>query len=407
MTPAGNLKHQAAVAATSEQVLVLRSDIREQLTVLVGLVAKLEYLADTRQSVGLGFLTAEGKELANKQTRTDRAAARGQHRARGVGLKFLNSAAVLGTGQVEAPVTMTAVSASAAVLFTMQHQINRLTKTALLVVLEHEQTEQEDQGRCTWPRNTLTAVPPTSDGDVDKLAGHLARLVDVYSNRPGLAAMLRDLQRAEADAREVIDGPAKTNHPEPCPWCGRHSLAVHHRDLGRAEMFIRCDGTHRCVCDDETCDCHRNPTRNRHEWVNSGRAKNTVSGRSPHALTTLIDRRKETTRMEALALDAITTIRAMHQPFWIDADGDSHTFYVLVAGTDLEQLAPDHTCIDLGHDACDVVADDPASSLHSVPGCVECQTRTDVDGQPGHRVWPCETYSATQLDTVNQHPAHS
>lgn len=393
MNAAGNVKHQAAVTRTSERVLVLRCEIRDQLAVLCQLVAKLEDLADTRQSVGLGFLTPEGKELANKQTRTDRAAARGQHRARGVGLKFLNSAAVLGTGQVEAPVTMTAVSASAAVLFTLQHHVRRLSKPALLRVLEAEQTTAEDLGVCTWPRNHLVVVPPTSDGDVDTLAAHLARLVDVYSSRPGLTALLRDLERAEADARDVIDGPAKTNHPDRCPWCGHDSLVILHRVLGRDVQLIRCEGRHPCTCDDQFCDCRRNPTGNNHEWENSGRAT-----QNWQELQRQQTRRKELAILETKALDALNAIAALHQPFWIDADGHTHQHYVLVAGDELDNHAPDHVCIDIGIDACQIDPDAPADSTHSVPACTECQWAGD-NGESGSLIWPCATYRATQIDT--------
>lgn len=403
MTPAGNLKHQAAVARTGERVLVLRTEIHEQLDVLCDLARKLEVLADARLTGGLGFLTPEGKELANKQARTDRAAARGMHRARGVGLKFLNSAAVLGTGQVEAPVTMPAVSASAAIVFTLRHHIYLLSKPALLLALEVEQTSSEDRGLCVWPRNDLVVAPPTNDGDVDDLARQLRRLVDVSTKHPRLVELLRELEHLEAAARDVVSGPAKTNHTDPCPWCGHMSLVVHHRVPGRSEMFISCDGTHRCVCDDETCYCHLNPTKSRHEWVNSGRAKNTIDGRSAYALTNLVERRKETARMETRALDALASIAALHQPTYTTADGTTHDFYVLVAGDDLEKYCPDHVCIDIGLDACQIESDDPASSLHSVPGCSECQTTTE-DGFPAHRLWPCATYQATQLNTDSPNP---
>ncbi|HXH77292.1 hypothetical protein [Nocardioides sp.] len=396
MTGAGNTKHQVAVEKTADLVAQLQAEISSTLTVVVDLVGRLEDLADTRQSVGLGFMTEQTKDLANKQTRADRAAARNLHPARAhVGLKFLNGAAVLGSGQVEAPVTMNPVSVVAEIHFAVFQHLRRLSRPALLRLLEHEQIGLEDHAICPWPRNPIsTTALDVNETNLKVLADRLSNVVSSYRNRPNLQAILRDLEQLEERARDVIDGPSRTNHPDACPWCGRRTLVILHREFGRDVQVVRCEGTHACVCDHEFCDCHRNPTRNRHEWVNSGRAAHTW-----HALHNLQTARKETIRMETLALDAITRIRAMHQPFWIDGDGDSRTYYVLIGGDEIDQYAPDHVCIDIGTDACQVYDDEPASSLHSVPGCIECQVTHDNSGQPGNRLWPCATYRATQLET--------
>ncbi|XBB66844.1 hypothetical protein ABFU82_22470 [Nocardioides sp. WV_118_6] len=312
MTTAGNAKHQAAVAATSELVAQLRVQVRAELDVLLALAGPLGDLLDTRQSVGLGFMTPEGKERANEQARLDRQAARGvAHRAAGVGRAWLNGTETTrGTGQVPAPVTVTAASAAAQILFGLQQHVRRLVKAgALLPTLEAEQTEAEELGLCTWPRRQLTATPPTTDGTISDLVAHLGRLVDVYASRPGLQAMLRDLDHLEQVAREVVDGPARTNHPDVCPWCGHASLVIHHRADGRDAAFIRCEGRHACTCDDPWCTCRHHPGRNRHEWIQSGRAAHTwrdLARQQKH--------RKELIILETKAHDAVQRTLALHAP---------------------------------------------------------------------------------------------
>lgn len=403
----GNLKHQAAAERTSERVAELRYDIRRQLLVLVDLDHTLEDLAGTRQSVGLGFMTPEARAAADKQAAIDRGIARGAARISTPGLAWLGSSHIASpAGAAAAPVTMAAVSVSAEILFTLQQHVRRLAKPARELAVRHEAEqlaappEITDDGTVTFRvmLHPLSVEPPTSDGDVVELARHLGRLVEYYASRPGLEAILRELDHLEQKARDVVDGPSKSNHPEPCPWCGQHSLVIHHRAPGRAEMFVRCEGRHRCVCDDEWCACHRNG-RHRHEWVNAGRAKNPVGGRDRYSLASLITYRKEQAVLETKALDTLERIKALHQPIWTDADDNVHTQYVQVAAEDLAQHAPDHVCVETGLDACEAPDHEhPGAALHSVPACVECQTTTE-DGDPARYVWPCRTYQlAAELD---------
>lgn len=322
----GNAKHRAALEQTADVVDQLRIDIHVQLEVLREHNHQLEDLAGTRQSIGLGFQTPEAKAARERQDAADRAAARSAiaPSTAALGHAWMNGPAGSVPGVHEAPVTMPAVSVSAQILFTLQHHVRRLAKPAIAAA-----AAEVPGGRGRIPTGS-----PTSDGNVDQLAGHLATLVDIWTSRPGLEALLRDLEHLERLASDVIDGPAKTNHPDPCPWCGRDSLAFHHREPGRDEMFVRCDGKHPCVCNDQWCPCQTNPIKHRHEWVNSGRAKNPVDGRSPHALSQLIAHRKETQMLETKALEAVERVKQLHAevPIYPWADDcpspDSHKHHV-------------------------------------------------------------------------------
>jgi hypothetical protein len=60
------------VAAAAEYAAAMRADIHRQLAVLIELAGQLDDLAGTRQATGLGFLTPEGREQANRQAIADR-----------------------------------------------------------------------------------------------------------------------------------------------------------------------------------------------------------------------------------------------------------------------------------------------------------------------------------------------
>ncbi|MCB9377107.1 MAG: hypothetical protein H6515_14725 [Microthrixaceae bacterium] len=291
----GNARHQAAVAATAELVEQLRADIVAQLEHLLDQDRHLEALAGTRSGGGLEFMTDEARALADKQTRTDRAIARGAGKIEDLGLVWVNSATMLAGGQAPAPVNLAAVSASAEILFTLQDYVRRLTRR----VLPHL--------RALDPDHELVRRPPTTDGDTTELARDLVRLIDAVDDRPLLQELLRVLDHLDDTAANVIDGPAKTRHPEPCPWCGRHTLVIHHRIPGRGSAVIRCDGRHPCECDHTWCECHRNPVRHRHEWENSGRATHNWN-----TLRRLQNAAQENQRMETTAQDALDRVRDLH-----------------------------------------------------------------------------------------------
>lgn len=393
---AGNAKHQAAQAAKAEQLVHLRADIHRELRYLVPLADQLAAVAATKQSAGVGVITEEAVELRDKQTKADRAAARGLSPGRITesSLRWLNASSIgTASGQTEAPVTVSATSVSAEILFTLQDHVRRLGKPFDHSRREAIRTENRD-GVCAWPRPWYVARPVTNDGDVLQLARELLRLIDTSQSTEELTAIRRSLEHLEEKARDVVRGPARTNFPDPCPWCDRKTLVVHHRDPGRAEMFVRCDGHHRCQCDDTRCPCQRNPHKNRHEWVNSGSATNTVDGRASTSLVSLIARKKELAILEPKAVAALDRIRAMHQPTY-EVDGVERRHYVQV-GSD---VGSDHVCVIDGDDRCDPEYDD-----HIALACVECRFATE-DGLAGYAFWPCPTARACDLDPEHDDPS--
>lgn len=387
MAGLGNTKHQAAVAATAAAVDELRHDITRQLAQLLLLNGYLTDLAGTRQPVGLGFQTPDSRAAADAAAAADRAATHGHDRTSILGQGWLAPDNTDRLGQSPAPVSIAATSAAVEILFALRHHIRRLAPIAAAAA-----ADVAAQGVTTYEAAALLDRPPVTDADVVDLVGHLRRIIKLVDNRPHLAAVLRDLEHLEDRARDVIDGPARSNLPEPCPWCDRTSLVVHHRIRGGARtQTIRCEGSHPCECDWEWCGCHRNPVRNRHEWVNSGRATHTW-----HQLSNLQNSRKELLMLETRALDALDAIKALHQPTWTDSAGVTRTWFVYVEHDHLDELAGPHECITSGLDRCDLDPDDPTRSLHAVPGCVACQTNTD-DGGPGNLTWPCPTYQLADL----------
>lgn len=367
-----NTRHAAAVDHRLEVMAQLREEIRKSLRKLVELEPKLDALAQTRQTVAAGLETDETRARRDAQTRLDRAAARGYQPERPLGLDFLNVAAAAVGGVVAAPATIAAVSALAEIHFGLLHHLRRLSRPALLVALEHEQTLEEDAAVCPWPRHPIVVEPLGADATIAELAVQLVRTLRDYQNRPGLQAILDDLDRLEEAARTALDGPARTNHPDPCPWCGRDSLVIHHREDGRPVQVIRCEGRHECHCDFEWCPCHRNPFANRHEWVNSGRATNTW-----HQLHNLQTSRKEALMLETRATDALEEIRALHGRALVHPS----VAECPKAGEHAAYLAIDQVlyCLE-----CPMVEGET------------CRTCRDDDGDLV--AWPCQTYRLTDLD---------
>lgn len=403
MSAAGNAKHQAALAATADLVDQLRGDIRDQLTEIVKLDDYLAGLAHTRQSVGPGFLTADARALADKQTRADRAAARTQPARHTPGLAWLNADYLFAGTQTPAPVTISATSASAEVATVLTHHVRRL---AVVAVRAAAAAVPGSHGR-------LPIDLPTTDPDqgVLGLAAQLADLVDVCTSRPRLQALLRDLEHTTARASDVVDGPARANHPDPCPWCGQQTLVVHNRRPGSpTPARIRCEGHHRCECDYEDCACHRNPIRHRHEWTNSGRVAHTWS-----QLANLQAARRELARMETLALDAAARAINLHQPAWLNPDDTITELFVHVSG---DQVPADHQCptgspvttpeaaeeaAAAGRAYCQTVTDGTDThTWHAIPVCATCGD-AGQSGDPANAVpWPCPTHHELDPDTWTQ-----
>ncbi|GAB3853744.1 hypothetical protein GCM10028801_06900 [Nocardioides maradonensis] len=387
----GNAKHQAAVRRIDDQIAELQADIHRQLDVITDLATKVEDLVDTRQSVGLGFQTPEVREARARQDAADRAAARAAKPPTdaSLGHAWMNEPASTAPGATAAPVTMPAASVRAEIVFTLQDYIRRWGPPAVAAAHVHEAKAVHEAQTCPWPRPRLITTQPASEGTVTVLADHLGRIVDVYRRRTSLHGLLRDLEHLEQLAKDVIHGPGRTAYPEPCPWCGHHSLAITPagRIAGRDDFFVTCAGTHPCVCDDQWCPCRRNPIRHRHEWINSRHVKNPVDGRSPHALTTLITTRKEALVLETKALDAVARVHQLHeetpiQP-WADEcpHPDEHGPHWTEAAGDGGGLI----C-----NACD--------PLYTV-----CGTCRNTDGE--YAEYPCPTVRALDLDQPATDPS--
>lgn len=379
--PSGNAKHQAAVTTAAEKLELLRADVHAELTALRQVHQLLLELLDTRQSVGLGFQTPEVKASANAQAKADRLAAR-------------TPGTVPAIGQSPAPVTITAVSASAQILFAVRHHIRRLAPPAVAAA-----AAAVPAGRGRRPLEV-----PTTDADIPTMLDHLEVIVDALTSSKLLRELLRDLEHQHRLAADVVDGPARTNHPQPCPWCGRTTLVIHHRAPGRDTAFIRCEGTHPCECDWSFCDCHRNPTRNRHEWTNSGRAAHTWRD-----LANLQTKRQELIVMETKALDAIERVKALHQPaIWVPDDGtDPFQLYFHATAAELVEFGIDHTCTEtavgpfedddprLNKDICEVVE---GQIWHAVAICGTCGDAGSAGDLHYAEPWPCATLRALELD---------
>jgi hypothetical protein len=395
-----NARHEAATLNRDQLVVQLRVDICRELGTLATNWVHLERLVGSRQSVGLGFLTAEARELLDRQTREDRAAMRSNPDRAIAGTDWMNRLANLGTGQVQAAVTVPAVSLAAEVLFALQHHVRRLALPAARAAA----------AVIPGGRGRLPVGLPVTDAPTPQLIEQLADLVEVWTNRPGLQDLLRELEHLNRKVLDVVDGPARTNHPEPCPWCGRSSLVVHHarREAGRDATFIRCEGTHRCECTYEFFECHRNHVRNRHEWINSGRAAHTLT-----ELNNLQAARRETALMETRALDALTLAIELHQPLWSEPDGTVSDLFVHLpaAATPASHECPagspldDDAAIDAAMPAdrpwkpfCYVAGD---QVMHAVPVCASCGD--PFSGNDGSAViWPCDTHQALDLDHARQ-----
>lgn len=393
----GNAKHAAALAAQADELAQLRSEIVETLTVLAGLTDQLEALTDSRQTLRARVVTEETLKIRDKQTGLDRAAARGLvGRNPDRTLAWMNGAALSGTGQVQAPVTtMPALSVVAEIRYTLRHNIRRLGRPAKLVALEVEQTLEEDHGICPWPRpailaGSVFAAVDEDDAGIGHLVARLALLVDVYTNRKELKALKRDLDRLEEQALDVTEGMAgKSAMPtgsETCPWCGRDTLALLSRVPGVQALVIRCEGTHRCECTHEFCECHRNPRRNRHEWINSGLQPDGTKVRAaPNTFITLANlqtKRKELTILETRALDAIERIRVLHQAVPLQPWSNECT-------NPNAHEEREHW----------VEPDEGGSSLICLacpPVAVVCSSCHEDDGEQVQ--WPCPTAQACDLD---------
>lgn len=406
-------KQHVAAAAKSDLIDQLRADIATELTTLVEQATQLRAIAGTRHRVGPRFLSPATRERLDDQVREDRKARRTLpvrvDKKTGepvLGQDWLNrDTALAGVGEAPAPAQPAITSADADILFTLQHWVQRLAR------ILRDQLKAADAGQfCLWPAPPAAVIHYDLGADVDVLADQLRLLVAGYSDRHRLERILRELTWSSKQAAEVIQGPARTEHSDPCPWCGRRSLVVHHRDENGAELnhqIIRCerlDVDHACECDDPVCSCHTanggNPYSHRHEW--SG-AYNRRHHGSLDYLRILIDEAQEIRAMETRATDRLHAIAALHTPTYGD-----HQLYGYIPWTD-RYLPAGHVCVQRPTNLAEKSVSQQADADHNghwcipgrrhyVLGCIECNQRTPSDALVIVEPWPCPTWQLTQLD---------
>lgn len=412
-----NARHEKAVATTADVVAQLRTDLRAQLDRLRGYDLVLGVLANGAQAGGPTVITPAGREARAKQDKLDRQAAHGipTHTDHSfiTGLTWLRVERGLPAGATAAPANMAAAGAAAQLRATLQHHVRRLAKAAVRTAA------REVPGH----HGRLPDHPFTTDGTIDDLAGHLTYLVDLWASRPGLQALLRDIDHLVDAVEDVVYGPARTPYPDPCPWCDQKTLVFRHRAPGRDEAFIRCEGRHPCRCDDPWCHCQHNPGRHRHEWVNSGRAANSIDGRSPTALVNLIARAKELAILEPRALTRLEHIAGIHGAYWLDDNDQPFPSFIYLAEDDPNAphaeratTASGHVCVGdtdvvlndahtiiKGCHLDDVADPEPPIRWHAVPVCITCgDAGQSPDGHyDGAVPWPCDTYLATRFEPAD------
>lgn len=207
-------------------------------TVIMGNLTELSTLLDLTGDLvhghqrGLGFLTADGREVLDDLMRRERAD-RLEHAKQGI----------KASGASPAPGNITAWATNAEIhveLAGIHHQVMRRLHTA---------------GVClAWrtPRDPNPLV----------LMARLAVLISHTTNTGVLTDTDRALQSLVDRATRLVDGNDTKLHPDNCPHCGRRTLVVYF-DPG----VIRCEpgkDDKPCICRDSYCPCKRK--RHLHEW---------------------------------------------------------------------------------------------------------------------------------------------
>jgi hypothetical protein len=344
-----------ALPRARRELLELRALIAVALADLVALVPRVRrFIAhpeDTHQATG-SFLTVEARAYMDDLVRSERL---DRHRNLLEGIKV--------TGEVPAPVGVAASSIVAETETYLADAVHRLT------------TKLHAAGVCALVEHENHSTTLEARGSVDELAVRLRGLVDMVGNPTRLIPIHRTLEDLVTRARRAAEGPDTAALPDPCPHCGRMSLLVHlSAGITRCERDTTSSQRHPCRCTEPYCPCTRDRDY-RHEWSRAAKAHTSTSWQG-------LRRAQKDAVMNA---EAIERIRALHQPYWRDNDGQAHTHRVLVPAAD---VPAGHTCVDDGLDRCDGPLDDPESE-HAVPACVECQWASDET--TGYQFFPCRT----------------
>lgn len=194
-------------------------------------------LVDTHQH-GIGFLTVEARKVMDDMVRAERRD-RVEHAKAGIKL----------TGATPAPGSITAYS----VREEAQRDVDQLAEW-----LNHR---MRTAGICLVRDRNCAGI-----GYAD---AHIGRLAQYVAETTG-TALLREVHTTVEDIttriRRVVDGRDTKALPDPCPFCGHHTLVAY-----LAEGVIRCErdphtGEYEpCTCNDSYCHC-KTGGRRRHEW---------------------------------------------------------------------------------------------------------------------------------------------
>jgi hypothetical protein len=264
---------------TPEDLDGLRYDVMTALGQLEPLQDLVARLVDTHQR-GLGFLTPDARAAMGAQYIADRRYRTTQADRDVVGLDWLNrDADVIPSGHVRAPGTVSAVSTSADIAFTLHELVQKTTWWL-----------ERREGTCV-----IGDVPaePTPEQLILRLR---ALVLHVTSDRR-LLHVWRETRRLVEDATYVVDGDERAALDDPCPHCDRRTLVAYmRRDL------IRCDRDRTgryglCRCSDPLCECRRRPIAYRHEWHRTPQAAGDRR-RTWSALNNLLTARRAATNQQ-------------------------------------------------------------------------------------------------------------
>jgi len=211
-------------------------------------------LIDTRQR-GAGFLTVEARRVMDDMVRTDR---RDQLENLKAGIKP--------SGATPAPGSISAYS----IREEAQRDVDDLAEW-----LNHR---MRTAGICLVRDQSYASI-----GYDDQHIGRLADYVHATTNVGLLGEVHRTVEDITTRTRIVIDGRDAKALPDPCPFCGRHTLVMYasrpwEKRGATGEGVIRCERDPKtfkyetCTCDDSYCHC-KTASHQRHEWRNGEKGK--------------------------------------------------------------------------------------------------------------------------------------
>ena len=195
-------------------------------------------LVSTRQAT-LGFLSVEAAKVQDDLIRDERAD-RVQHARDGIKV----------SGQTPAPGSINAFSLLA-------------EWEDLLGDVERSVTARLLRARVCH----ISSRPGAGDTEEAARYARVVELVRVLSRDTYLRRVHADLVDLHARVTRCIDGNQVKAMPDPCPWCGHHTLVAN-----LTTGVITCDrdphtGEHEtCLCSDSYCPCKTKPRSHRHTW---------------------------------------------------------------------------------------------------------------------------------------------